>query len=75
MGGKGAPLGLGIFQNAELVVLAILRVAAQGVRSHQVVCQMQIDMRPRAEGREVDTLTMRQRQQDHLALQLPPDNL
>jgi hypothetical protein len=55
--------------------MPVLRIAAEGVRAHQVLGQMQIDMRPCAKGRERAAVRIRQRQQDHVALQFTPDHL
>jgi hypothetical protein len=72
---KGSALRAPFFQDAQLIVLPVLRIAAKGVRADQFGAEMQVDMSPRAKRRQCDALRMRQGQQHHVALHFASDNL
>ncbi|MNR51069.1 hypothetical protein D3C85_1706840 [compost metagenome] len=68
-------LRVDLFQHADLVVLAVLRVAAQGVRANQIGAQVQVDMGTCAKRRKRASIPARQGQQNYLALQFTLDDL
>ena len=55
--------------------MALARIATQRVRAHQIVAQMQVDMRPGGKRGQRRTVGFGQRQQHDLTLKLAADNL